>query len=164
MKSIKFIAFFLIFAFLISCNNRNEQSESETTNNNSKKLSVFTIKNLSHILKTSKNKIVIVNFWSTWCPECRKEIPDFIQFYDEFKDNVTLIGLALDENEDDVINFIKISKINYPIFLCSKSLAEHFMIQAIPVTYIFKNGKFLFSHLGAYSYSQLKSDILALLK
>jgi len=163
MKKFKiFILLTLIPIFLISCENKNENKIKNETNSSS--LKTFTFNDLKNILHNGKKRILILNFWATWCPTCRKEIPDFIQIYDEFKNKVTIIGLALDESEADVENFIKLAKINYPIYLCDKRLAEHFMVQAIPVTFVFKDGKYVFSHVGDYPYYQLKSDISQLLK
>ena len=163
MKKFKiFILLTLIPIFLISCENKNENKIKNETNSSS--LKTFTFNDLKNILHNGKKRILILNFWATWCPTCRKEIPDFIQIYDEFKNKVTIIGLALDESETDVENFIKLAKINYPIYLCDKRLAEHFMVQAIPVTFVFKDGKYVFSHVGDYPYYQLKSDISQLLK
>ena len=164
MKKIKILLFFILLISFIACRNNKPKTESNIHPNKNKTLKTFTFENLKNVLHNGKKRILILNFWATWCPSCRKEIPDFIQFYDEFKDKVTLIGLALDESEADVENFIKLAKINYPIYICDKRLAEHFMVQAIPVTFVFKDGKYVYSHVGEYPYYQLKSDISQLLK
>ncbi len=145
----------IVLFFSFSCSKKEKSAVSN--------IPTFTLKDLEKVLN-GKHKIVLINFWATWCPTCRQEIPDLIQFYDEYKNKVTLIGLSVDESKTDVANFIKMAKINFPIYIADKNLAQHFMVQAIPVTYVFKNGKYLYRHIGDYSYSQLKADIKELLK
>ena len=70
-----------------------------------------------HSISEWHGKILIINFWATWCPPCLKEIPEFIQIQAEYADqNVQFIGIAIDEPElvDDYISFINI---NYPILI-----------------------------------------------
>ena len=70
-----------------------------------------------HSISEWQGKILVINFWATWCPPCLKEIPEFIQLQAEYADqNVQLIGIAIDEPElvDDYISFINI---NYPILI-----------------------------------------------
>lgn len=63
-----------------------------------------------------KGKVVLLNFWATWCPPCLKEIPDFIELQKEYsKADFQIIGIAIDKI-DDVRSFAKEMKINYPIF------------------------------------------------
>ena len=164
----KIAATILIFLFFfIGCNSKSDENQK---NNSLKKVSksssipVFTLQTLKEVLLKNPNKIVLINFWATWCGVCREEIPDLIQFYDEYKNKVVLIGLSLDESDQDIKNFIKLAKINFPIYKADKKLAAHFMVQEIPVTFIFKNGKFINMHIGAYYYSDLKRDIDNLIK
>ena len=165
MKKLTFI--FLILVFLFSaCNNKGNKvtSSSKSTDEKIKSsIPVFSFNSLKELLKKNPKKIILLNFWATWCGSCREEIPDLIQFYDEFKNKVILIGLSLDESDDDIKNFIKLAKINFPIYKADQQLAQHFMVQSIPATYIFKNGKFIDMHVGPYFYSDLKRDISLLL-
>ena len=62
-------------------------------------------------------KVLLVNFWATWCPPCVREIPAFNQLYESYKDKgFTIIGIALD-NKQDVIDFIDPMSVEYPILL-----------------------------------------------
>jgi len=61
------------------------------------------------------NKVILLNFWATWCPPCRREIPEFIQLQKKYgRQNFQIIGIAVD-NETNVRKFAKKTKINYPI-------------------------------------------------
>lgn len=62
-----------------------------------------------------KGKLILLNFWASWCPPCRTEIPGFIKVQDEFKDRpFTIIGLAI-EDKRDVAQYVKQTGVNYPV-------------------------------------------------
>lgn len=64
-----------------------------------------------------QGKIIIINFWATWCPPCLKEIPEFIKLQNEFKTkNVQFIGIALDDQQT-AKEYLESIKINYPILI-----------------------------------------------
>ena len=129
-----------------------------------------------------EGKVVVFNFWATWCPPCVKEIPDFIEVQKEFKDKgVVFIGVSLDKprssgDKDDVESllrplletkakvesFVDKMKVNYPIVWGdSKVDKDYGGIAAIPQTYVIdKKGVIQASHLGMIS----KKDLLKSLK
>ena len=112
-------------------------------------------------------KVVIVNFWATWCGPCRKEIPDFIEFYKNYKDKgVEILGVSLDrEGWAKVTPFLKQTPINYPIVLGNGEIAGKFSkFNAIPTTFIIdKSGKIVDEHTGVMTKSQLEAKVKALL-
>ena len=82
-------------------------------------------------------KVIILDFWATWCPPCKKEIPDFIELYKQYsKRGVTIVGIALDEYEA-VKNFHSENKINYPILLGTDEVVKLYGgIRGIPTTFV----------------------------
>ncbi|MFK8011821.1 MAG: TlpA family protein disulfide reductase, partial [Marinicellaceae bacterium] len=69
-------------------------------------------------LSDFRGKWVVVNFWATWCPPCRKEIPDFVRYKSLYSDNVEILGIANEDAEVEKIRaFAEDYSVNYPILL-----------------------------------------------
>ncbi|MBA4310690.1 MAG: hypothetical protein C0425_10200 [Chlorobiaceae bacterium] len=102
-------------------------------------------------LSDYKGKIVILDFWATWCPPCRKGIPDLIAIQNEFKNDVVVIGISVDKDtKDEVPQFMKDFKINYPVvFYTDKVIKDYGGIEAIPTSFIIdQRGKTVDKHVG----------------
>jgi len=85
-----------------------------------------------------QGKVVIVNFWATWCPPCRAEIPDLIALQDKYRDHLQVIGISEDEaSVDEVRRFVAEHKINYPIVMSTPELVKLFPgVRALPTSFI----------------------------
>ncbi len=96
-------------------------------------------------LKRFRGKIVLLNFWATWCPPCRKEIPSMIELYKRYKDRgLEIIGVNLDKlDKSGVEKFSLEYNINFPILLDpTGKVATLYGITALPATFILdQNGK-----------------------
>jgi peroxiredoxin len=89
-------------------------------------------------LKGQRGKVVVVNFWATWCPPCRKEMPDLETLYRQFKDQGLLILAISDEDAGKVRPFIAQQKVTYPILLDpGRKVNELFQIEGIPKTFVY---------------------------
>jgi cytochrome c biogenesis protein CcmG/thiol:disulfide interchange protein DsbE len=118
-------------------------------------------------LSDHKGKIVIIDFWATWCPPCRRGIPDLIDIQKKYSKDVVVIGISLDtETIDEVIPFIKKFKINYPIAYGTAEVVEAFgNIEAIPTSFIIdKSGQIVDKHIGLVDKSVYINTITELLK
>ena len=94
-------------------------------------------------LKELRGKVVIVNFWATWCPPCRKEMPDLEALYARFENQGLVILAISDEDSEKVKPFIAERKITYPILLDpGRKVNELFQIEGIPKSFVYdRNGK-----------------------
>jgi peroxiredoxin len=119
-------------------------------------------------LSDFKGKIVILNFWATWCGPCRKEIPDFIQLQKEYgKEGLQFIGIALDqEGMERVRPFAEKYNISYPILIGNNDIADKYGgMNAIPVTFLIDRKGMIRNHyIGMRQKADLESMALALLK
>jgi peroxiredoxin len=94
-------------------------------------------------LKDLRGKVVLVNFWATWCPPCRKEMPDLETLYHRFKDSGLVILAISDEDAAKVKPFVAERRVSYPILLDpGRKVNELFQIDGIPKTFVYdRDGK-----------------------
>jgi peroxiredoxin len=94
-------------------------------------------------LRELKGKVVLVNFWATWCPPCRKEMPDLNTLYQRFKDQGFVILAISDEEADKVKPFIAERNISYPILLDpGRKVNDLFQVEGIPKSFVYdREGK-----------------------
>ncbi len=115
LRACLFIALTLLFLGTAACNH--------STNNIMRTAPDFTLKDLSGkdvSLKDFQGKVVLVDFWATWCPPCRNSIPELVGLQERYRDQgLVIIGISLDDpvKADDrfLIAFKKENRINYPI-------------------------------------------------
>ena len=108
----------------------------------------FTLKTLEDqeiSLSGLKGKVVLLDFWATWCGPCRESIPHLIQLYRTYQDKgFVLIGLSMDKkgDADTVRHFVKSMDIPYPIILTPDDVARNYGVTGIPTTILIdKEGK-----------------------
>ncbi len=106
----------------------------------------FTLTDLqgkSWTLKDLHGKVVLVNFWATWCPPCRKEMPDLDTLYKKFEDQGLVVLAISDEVAAKVTPFIAEQKISYPILLDpGRKVNDLFVVQGIPKSFVYdRDGK-----------------------
>ncbi len=113
-----------------------------------------------------RGKNLIINVWATWCPPCRKEIPDFIELRKEIKeDELGIIGISTEDGQESKVkDFVKENKMNYTIAVAdfSKLEAPYSKISAIPTTFfIDKEGKIKLATIGVLTLEDAKKILEA---
>jgi cytochrome c biogenesis protein CcmG/thiol:disulfide interchange protein DsbE len=86
-----------------------------------------------------KGKVVILNFWATWCPPCRDEVPDFVRLQAKYRDQgLAIVGLSLDQGgANDVRPFVAEYDVNYTMLIANQDVAESYGgVQGIPTTFV----------------------------
>lgn len=128
----------------------------------------FTLKDMdgkSVSLSDYRGKVVFVNFWATWCPPCRAEIPDFVKLVDKYgKEGFVILGVSVDKEADvkKIPKFSKDFKINYPVMWDSnyKVAQDYGGIGSIPTTFVIdRSGRAVGKVVGARSYKEFEKII-----
>ena len=85
-----------------------------------------------------RGKVTIVNFWATWCPPCRAEIPDLVALQSKYGDRLRVIGISQDEGPvEDVKRFVSGYQMNYPVVMTTPELEQIFTgIRALPTSFV----------------------------
>lgn len=113
-----------------------------------------------------KGKVVFINFWATWCPPCRAEIPVLIDLANRYKDRLQIVGVSLDDDDPlDVKKFAEHFGINYPIVMASPEIvAEYGGVPALPTLFVINtDGKVVQKHEGLYSPELYETEVRLLL-
>ncbi len=108
----------------------------------------FKVKDLNgkeHTLAEYKGKVLFLNFWATWCPPCRAEVPDFVEAYKAFKDQgLEILGISVDEGGVEAVKpFASKYKVNYPLAMVTEQIYLDYQPGAyIPTTFLIdKSGR-----------------------
>jgi peroxiredoxin len=89
-------------------------------------------------LKQLAGKVVLVNFWATWCPPCRKEMPDLDAIYKRFRDQGLVILAISDEDRAKVKPFVADHPVSYPVLLDpGHRVSDLFVVRGIPKTFVY---------------------------
>lgn len=131
----------------------------------------FTLKRIGEgdytLSKEAKNKVVILDFFATWCGPCKMEIPGFVELYQEYKDQgLEIIGASVDGDPPKVIpSFANKYGIDYPILIADPMIvAAYGGIRGIPTTFIIdKKGNVVNKHVGYVSKKVFEEEIKELL-
>lgn len=103
-----------------------------------------------------EGQVILVNFWATWCPPCRHEIPDLIRLQQNYgSQGFQIIGVSVDEGPpSNVAEFVKENQINYPVGLITESALKRFgSPRAVPTTFVInRDGEVKERIVGARSY------------
>ncbi|MBN2411961.1 TlpA family protein disulfide reductase [candidate division KSB1 bacterium] len=168
------LVFFVSMALFTSCNQENKSTENpemnKSTNANAQSAYNFelvTLEGQKITLDDFKGKVLLLDFWDTWCPPCKAEIPHFVDLYTIYNEKgLEILGVAFGrEGKDAVNNFIRDYNINYINALANQNIVYGFGgISGIPTTFLIdKNGKIYKKYVGYNDKSVFENDIKALL-
>jgi cytochrome c biogenesis protein CcmG/thiol:disulfide interchange protein DsbE len=130
----------------------------------------FTLKDAagkSVSLSDYKGKVVLLNFWATYCGPCKIEIPWFIEFEQKYKDRgFAVLGVSMDEEGWEIVKpYIAKNKINYRMLLGNDTVARQYGgVDSLPTTFIVDSaGRIASTHVGLVSKSDYENEIIELL-
>jgi thiol-disulfide isomerase/thioredoxin len=105
-------------------------------------------------LSAYKGKVVVLNFWATWCPPCVGEIPDLIKLNKTYGDKLVVLGASVDNGPDVAKDFVKKNKVDFPVFMADSAMQKAYGgIPSIPTTFIINaNGEIVEKIVGGNKY------------
>jgi thiol-disulfide isomerase/thioredoxin len=113
-----------------------------------------------------KGKVVLLNFWATWCPPCREEIPELISLQKQYKDRLQIVGVSEDDDPPQkVLQFVQRTGMNYPVVMATSELTDAYGgVPALPTSFVIDpQGRVVQRHTGEYPIETYDSEIRALL-
>jgi peroxiredoxin len=129
----------------------------------------FSLKDLSGQrleLSQYRGKVVLLNFWATWCAPCRSEIPRFVDLQNKYgSQGLQIVGISLDDDPKPVSRFYQQAKMNYPVAIGNAKLAEQYGgVLGLPVSFLIgRDGRIYAKHVGEADISSLEQEIKSLL-
>lgn len=119
-------------------------------------------------LSDYKGKVVLLNFWATWCGPCKLEIPWFVDFEKRFKDQgFAVLGVSMDEDGWDVVKpYIEAKQVNYRVMVGTDTVAQMYGgVEALPTTFMIdREGKIASTHIGLVMKRDYEDEIAELLR
>lgn len=118
-------------------------------------------------LSDYRGKVVILDFWATWCEPCKQEIPHFIDLQNKYSARgLQILGISMDDSEPPVRDFQRQFKINYPLAVGTAKLADQYGgILGLPITFVIdSSGRIVARHIGATDVSVIEAEVMKLLQ
>ena len=130
----------------------------------------FTLKDMNGVavdLASFKGRVVLINFWATWCGPCRAEIPSLVELQAEYRDDLTVLGVSIDDEAEKLKPYAAEFKMNYPVLVGKdhQDMQDAFgPLYGIPVSVIVgRDGRIARKHSGIATKEQFEREIKALL-
>ena len=117
-------------------------------------------------LTAYRGKVVLLNFWATWCTPCRAEIPNFVQFQDGYgSQGLQIVGLSMDDDAKPVREFYQQFKMNYPVGMATDKITQSYGgVLGLPVSFLIgRDGRVAAKYVGAVPIPTVEQEIKTLL-
>jgi peroxiredoxin len=116
-------------------------------------------------LSDYRGKVVVLDFWATWCEPCKQEIPHLIDLQSKYAQRVQVLGISMDDDDKPVRTFQQQYKMNYPIAVGTSSLADQYGgVLGLPITFVIDGqGRIAKRYIGAADFSGIEAEVQKLL-
>lgn len=113
-----------------------------------------------------RGKVVLVNFWATWCPPCVTEVPDLVRLQAKYEGRLVVVGIADDHGAVNIVKtFATANHVQYPLVMSTRALAGSFPgLIGLPTTYVVdQQGRIVKKHVGQLRMDRVEAEVRALL-
>jgi len=117
-------------------------------------------------LSAYRGKVVLLDFWATWCTPCREEIPHLVELQNKYRgQGLQIIGVSMDDSPEPVREFYQRFQMNYPVVMGNADIGEIYGgVLGLPIAFVIgRDGRISAKHIGATDVSVLEQDIRGLL-
>lgn len=152
-------------AYLVARHHQRAMSSGSRPGQFAPELSLKDLSGRTLTLGSYRGKVVLLNFWATWCEPCRQEIAAFVQIQSNRRD-LQIVGISLDDSAEPVRTFNSEFKINYPVAVGDAALATRYGgILGLPVSFLIGcDGRVSSRHIGEVNIGELTEEINSLAK
>ena len=118
-------------------------------------------------LSSYRGRVVLLDFWATWCGPCREEVPHFVQLQNKYANQgLQIIGVSMDDAPDPVREFYRLFKMNYPVVMGDAKTGELYGgVLGLPIAFLIgRDGRITARHIGAINFTAFEKEIVDLLR
>ena len=148
---------FIIFSLQAAAMSQKQPGEGIEVGNFAPKFQLYDLEGEVHSSDEFKGKLILLNFWATWCPACNYEKPFLEKVYKKYKnDGLIVLTVSVDQSKTALIRYLDKNPIDVPVYHDRGDLQNKFLVRAFPTTYVInKQGIIIAKKIGAFKWDDL---------